>query len=110
MYDSLLLLNYQVETCYTITYQFYQTTCGSIPRISDKTMFSFGASVLFLIVFFLVKMCMTGRRPKGMPPGPAPWPFLGNLDIICWDKQIINSAKRLGDKYNGMFGKFNIRS
>ena len=71
-------------------------------------MFSFGTISLFFIVFFLVKIYMTGRRPKGMPPGPAIWPFFGNLDIICWDKNIINTAKRLGDQYNGIFSKSSI--
>ena len=68
-------------------------------------MLGFGTVFLIFIVIILMKLFMTGRRPKGMPPGPATWPFLGNLNLICWDKKYHLKMKKLGDKYNGIFSK-----
>uniref|UniRef100_A0A0E0ESN5 Cytochrome P450 n=1 Tax=Oryza meridionalis TaxID=40149 RepID=A0A0E0ESN5_9ORYZ len=38
--------------------------------------------VLAAVVFFLATILRHGRRAYRLPPGPKPWPIIGNLNLI----------------------------
>ena len=62
--------------------------------------------LLLLVITILIKMLLKGRKPKGMPPGPRTWPFLGNLNLLFHRDDIHVITAELGKKYDGMFSEY----
>ncbi|XP_053577690.1 cytochrome P450 2C8-like isoform X2 [Bombina bombina] len=60
--------------------------------------------LLACVVFFLLNILHTSRlQGKGkLPPGPTPWPFLGNILQIC-GKDTYKSFFKLGEKYGPIY-------
>lgn len=58
-----------------------------------------------LLLFFLLSLYYS-RRPKGMPPGPTPLPFIGNmLDVSRWisKNQLQVELAKAAQKYGSIF-------
>ncbi|XP_062447444.1 cytochrome P450 2C5-like [Rhea pennata] len=57
---------------------------------------------LFFLSILCLLLCQNNRKRSQLPPGPTPWPILGNL----WQKDVLplyNSHEKLREKYGPMF-------
>ncbi|XP_052166913.1 cytochrome P450 750A1-like [Oryza glaberrima] len=62
--------------------------------------------VLAAVVFFLATILRHGRRAYRLPPGPKPWPIIGNLNFIgaLPHRSIHELSKRYGPLIQLRFG------
>uniref|UniRef100_A0A0E0B3H5 Cytochrome P450 n=1 Tax=Oryza glumipatula TaxID=40148 RepID=A0A0E0B3H5_9ORYZ len=62
--------------------------------------------VLAAVVFFLATILRHGRRAYRLPPGPKPWPIIGNLNLIgaLPHRSIHELSKRYGPLIQLRFG------
>ncbi|XP_071961580.1 steroid 17-alpha-hydroxylase/17,20 lyase-like [Antedon mediterranea] len=59
--------------------------------------------VVVLIVLLFTWMYFNIRRPSGMPPGPTPYPIIGNVPILLEKKKLWNTFKDMTFKYGPIF-------
>ncbi|KIV84705.1 hypothetical protein PV11_00473 [Exophiala sideris] len=63
--------------------------------------------IIAIVVFLVVKLLQTGRRPAGLPPGPPTIPILGNLHLMPardGHLQFQKWAKEYGPVYSVILG------
>ncbi|XP_052522226.1 cytochrome P450 2J2-like isoform X3 [Tympanuchus pallidicinctus] len=58
---------------------------------------------VFLLVFLLVADYMKRRKPKGFPPGPFSFPFLGSVEFLMVINDPIGTVQKLTEKYGDVF-------
>ncbi|EAZ09257.1 hypothetical protein OsI_31530 [Oryza sativa Indica Group] len=66
--------------------------------------------VLAAVVFLLATILRHGRRAYRLPPGPNPWPIIGNLNLIgaLPHRSIHELSKRYGPLMQLRFGSFPV--
>ncbi|KAK3101814.1 hypothetical protein FSP39_006560 [Pinctada imbricata] len=85
----------------------------AIPEVMDKTLSSGGTEVLSILVVFttvlmVIKLAMTYKQNKKLPPGPWGFPLLGHLPFLGKDplSKFDKYRKEYGDIYRIRFGKW----
>ncbi|XP_048362064.1 cytochrome P450 2J2-like isoform X2 [Sphaerodactylus townsendi] len=67
-----------------------------------EVMAPFPALLLFLAVLLIVANYRKSRRPKDFPPGPQPFPFVGNILQLTYKNPLLGMQK-LEEKYGKIF-------
>lgn len=58
-----------------------------------------GALVATLVMLYFLAQA---RQRKSLPPGPRPWPVVGNLPLLAFGGQPHRSLEKLASKYGGI--------
>ena len=62
-------------------------------------------AVIFLGTFISLFIYWKSLPPKNYPPGPKPWPLVGNLpNLVSFSKNILQVFKTLSNKYGPIIG------
>ena len=66
--------------------------------------------VILVIVFVLTYLYLKARVPKGLPPGPKGWPFIGHLDLIYYgnEKKMHVLTADWGKQYGGLYSMYSL--